>query len=172
MDEAVIMSISSEWQTTCEREGPAVALSLLCTELARRTPAESARFLAAHALALSPHHADALALLEQTTPADEQLALCLHYERFLLSAPQHGWARAIRDRLTSLLFEHDLHYSALEHVDQALSELSDAGPSDHAIELARTPFTARSEPELVRALEELEFDLLAHEELMIADAAE
>lgn len=172
MDEAVIISVASDWQASCEREGPAVALSRLCTELARRTPAESARFLASHALSLAPHHADALALLEQTTPADEQLSLCLHYERFLLGAPQHAWARAVRERLVSLLFAHDLHYSALQHVDHALTELSEAGPSERVVEQASTHFTNQGELQLVRALEELEFELLAQGELTIAEAAE
>ena len=67
---------------------------------------------------------EALAILERASLMVHPRMLCARYEAFLAHAGDHPSAALVRERLSMLLLEQGLVYSALLQVDAALSALS------------------------------------------------
>lgn len=124
MDDAMIRPLSSWWRARALESGAARALAQLCVQLAARVDREAGVFLAIRALELVPTSVEALSVLERASTAVHPRLLCARYEAFLAQAADHPSAAGVRERLSMLLLEQGLVYSALLQVDAALSTLA------------------------------------------------
>lgn len=135
-DEVRMEWLASWWLRTAARCGARAAFASLCVQLGARADGASARLLAERALDLEPGSRAALMLLEQVTPKGEESTLSARYEAFLAASRKGAAVDDVRTRLIALSFAAGKRYSALRHVDIALAELVETGPSEREITLA------------------------------------
>src|SRR5688572_22899469 len=114
MDTADLGGLTAWWQAALRERGAPRALAALYTQLAERSPRETARFLASEALGFWPGTYEALEILEQNTPPEERHLLRMRYEAFLTANPFHRESPRVRAKLIDQLVESGQYVAATD----------------------------------------------------------
>jgi hypothetical protein len=116
MNTADLGGLGEWWQAALREQGAPRALAALYTQLAQRSPRETARFLASEALGFWAGAYEALEILEQNTPSEERHLLRLRYEAFLTANPFHRESPRVRAKLIDHLVESGQYVAATDMV--------------------------------------------------------
>lgn len=149
MDTAGLTGLGDWWQATLRERGAPRALAALYVQLAQRSPAETARFLASEALALWAGTYEALEVLEQLTPPGEREQLRARYEAFLAANPFHRESPRVRTKLIDSLVESGQYDLALNVLSAPARLAGEAVCSDEIVRACSVPAPGQEPPDWI-----------------------
>jgi hypothetical protein len=148
METANLGELTAWWQAALRERGAPRALATLYTELAQRSPRETARFLASEALGFWPGAYEALEVLEQTTPPEERHLLRHRYEAFLVANPFHRESPRVRAKIIDQLVDSGQYVAATDMLSAVTRLPQTDGPcTDEIVRACSVPPPGQEPPD-------------------------